>query len=81
MNEMTSRGFRLVMFAVFCLIFLASGAVQAASLPNLVPLVKELKPVVVNISTSQSPTPAADKEMPEGFRDSPFEEFFSPLSR
>ncbi|MBF0453826.1 MAG: DegQ family serine endoprotease [Magnetococcales bacterium] len=76
MNEITRRGNPFFLATVFCLLFFAAGQLQAASLPDLVPLVKKLKPVVVNISTTQTAASSEEKEMPEGLRNSPFEEFF-----
>ncbi len=56
-----------------------ASAGDAASLPDLVPLVKRLKPVVVNISTTHNP-PAAQKggkmPFPEGFGNRPLDELF-----
>ncbi|MEO5354650.1 MAG: DegQ family serine endoprotease [Magnetococcus sp. XQGC-1] len=57
--------------------FLLTGGVQAAALPDLVPLVKRLKPVVVNISTTHNPTPKkGGKIMPDGFGNRPLDELF-----
>jgi serine protease Do len=49
-----------------------------AGLPDLVPLVKELKPVVVNISTTQSQQMRPTQRMPPQtpFEDHPLEQFF-----
>ncbi|WP_227657569.1 DegQ family serine endoprotease [Candidatus Magnetaquicoccus inordinatus] len=56
-----------------------AGVVEASTLPDLVPLVKRLKPVVVNISTTHNP-PAAQKggknPFPEGFSNRPLDELF-----
>ncbi|MEO5339893.1 MAG: DegQ family serine endoprotease [Magnetococcus sp. MYC-9] len=53
------------------------GALEAASLPDLVPLVKRLKPVVVNISTSHNPVASkGGKNLPEGFNSRPLDELF-----
>jgi serine protease Do len=78
MNKMTQHIYRFgfVLFTAFCLLFLLPGVSQAASLPDLVPLIKKLKPVVVNISTTQNAPSRDGGEMPEGLRNSPFEEFF-----
>lgn len=58
-----------------------TGTVAAANLPDLVPLVKKLQPVVVNISSSQTVRPAAKQDkhfqMQPGLRgETPFDEFF-----
>ncbi|MBF0429144.1 MAG: DegQ family serine endoprotease [Magnetococcales bacterium] len=54
--------------------------IEAANLPDLVPLVKKLQPVVVNISSSQTVKPMArhEKLVPHGQQqgDSPLDEFF-----
>ncbi|MEO5347156.1 MAG: DegQ family serine endoprotease [Magnetococcus sp. YQC-9] len=55
--------------------------VEATNLPDLVPLVKKLQPVVVNISTSQAVRPAArqgkvPRRMPQGQGESPLDELF-----
>ena len=51
----------------------------AGSLPELTGLVKELKPVVVNIHTSKKMI-SGHKGMPQNpFQNSPFEEFFKPF--
>ncbi|MBF0296128.1 MAG: DegQ family serine endoprotease [Magnetococcales bacterium] len=56
------------------------GALEAATLPDLVPLVKKLQPVVVNISSSQTVTPSGGQDKLPRFGprggDSPFDEFF-----
>ncbi|MBF0583995.1 MAG: DegQ family serine endoprotease [Magnetococcales bacterium] len=50
---------------------------EAASLPDLVPLVKKLKPVVVNISTTHNPhLQKGGQGMPEGFGGRPLDELF-----
>ncbi|MBF0128283.1 MAG: DegQ family serine endoprotease [Magnetococcales bacterium] len=55
-------------------------AVEAANLPDLVPLVKKLQPVVVNISSSQTVRPMGkppEKHAQPGHRgETPFDEFF-----
>ncbi len=78
MNYKISRPapFAFVLLTVISLFLVFPGSLRAASLPDLVPLVKKLKPVVVNISTTQSVVGMNGGEMPEGFRNSPFEEFF-----
>lgn len=76
MNKVTLRGYLLFVSAIIGLVFLAPGLTSAANLPDLVPLVTKLKPVVVNISTSQNVAVEEEQELPEGFRNSPFEEFF-----
>ncbi|MEG3638956.1 DegQ family serine endoprotease [Magnetococcus sp. PR-3] len=70
----------LVIFAVSLAMF---GGVQAshakAGFPNLVPLVKKLKPVVVNISTTQSvkrQSKSPDGKKRKDFEGTPFEELF-----
>ncbi|MGN7612444.1 DegQ family serine endoprotease [Magnetococcales bacterium HHB-1] len=62
---------------LFTLLALWITPLQAHSLPNLVPLVKELKPVVVNISTQQS-TSKNQKKLEEmlPFKGSPLEDLF-----
>ncbi|MBF0381361.1 MAG: DegQ family serine endoprotease [Magnetococcales bacterium] len=73
-----SRRFAAVFVAALSLIFLTSLPSSAASLPDLVPLVKRLKPVVVNISTKQK-IPAKHgkgEDMLDGLKNSPFEKFF-----
>ncbi|MBF0446883.1 MAG: DegQ family serine endoprotease [Magnetococcales bacterium] len=66
----------LIVFALFSLSLFSPTSTQAASFPDLVPLVKKLKPVVVNISTSQNLVSDNENELPNGLRNSPFEEFF-----
>ena len=60
-------------------LFSAGAAEAAAGLPDLVGLVKKLKPVVVNISTTQNHTKGVHgggKMSPDAFKNSPFDEFF-----
>ncbi len=67
-------GLWLLIGSLFLL--LPPGA-EAASLPDLVPLVKKLKPVVVNISTSHNPhLQKGGQGMPEGFGGRPLDELF-----
>ncbi|MBF0461373.1 MAG: DegQ family serine endoprotease [Magnetococcales bacterium] len=59
------------------LILLSANWAEATALPDLVPLVKRLKPVVVNISTTHNPTNLkAGKSAPEGLGNRPLDELF-----
>ena len=60
---------------IFSAVFLGMGGVEAASLPDLVPLVKRLKPVVVNISTVHTPENKTF-DLPETFSKQPLDDFF-----
>lgn len=64
----------LVMLA--CMVSLSATVAGATSLPELVPLVKRLKPVVVNISTVHNPDNSKFNMPPDTFGSQPLEEFF-----
>ncbi|MBF0310915.1 MAG: DegQ family serine endoprotease [Magnetococcales bacterium] len=78
------RLFRGVIRLLAVLVVLAFGvgradATMVAGIPDLVPLVKQLKPVVVNISTTQAPPqrPAGNAPYPpELFKEAPLQDFF-----
>lgn len=62
--------------AVLLCVMVVSDALSV-DFPDLVPLVKALKPVVVNISTTQNAKAGRDPSLPpDAFKDSPFDEFF-----
>ncbi len=70
-----SSGFLLLIGCL--LLLLSTGAEAAVTLPDLVPLVKRLKPVVVNISTTHNPSAQkTGKIAPEGFAGRPLDELF-----
>ena len=62
--------------ALLCLLGFFANATAAVDLPDLVPLVKQLKPVVVNISTTQTLSSGKDRLSPDQFKNTPFDEFF-----
>ena len=71
------KRFSYVFVAVLFLVFILPIVSYSASFPDLVPLVKQLKPVVVNISTKQtSKKHKKSEEMLDGLKNSPFEKFF-----
>ncbi|MBF0357773.1 MAG: DegQ family serine endoprotease [Magnetococcales bacterium] len=65
-----------VFVAVFTLLILFPLGLHATTFPELVPLIKKLKPVVVNISITQTASNKKSRELLGGLRNSPFEEFF-----
>ncbi len=68
---------RTLLLFVVGLLWLFSPGAQAAALPDLVPLVKRLKPVVVNISTSQTrKSNRKGRLSPDAFKNSPLDDFF-----
>ncbi len=66
----------IALFVVGLLCLFSPGA-HAAALPDLVSLVKKLKPVVVNISTTQTRKSAHKGGLsPDAFKNSPLDDFF-----
>ncbi|MEO5363969.1 MAG: DegQ family serine endoprotease [Magnetococcus sp. DMHC-8] len=66
----------MLLWVGWVLILLTAG-VEAAALPDLIPLVKRLKPVVVNISTTHNPAAQKGGKMgPDGFGGRPLDELF-----
>ncbi|MBF0193766.1 MAG: DegQ family serine endoprotease [Magnetococcales bacterium] len=77
-RRLFNKHFSYVFVAALALIFILPSLSNAASFPDLVPLVKKLKPVVVNISAKQKVSSKHGKsdEMLDGLKNSPFEKFF-----
>ncbi|MBF0161655.1 MAG: DegQ family serine endoprotease [Magnetococcales bacterium] len=74
-----AQGFPLLsgVLLLAALLLLSIRGAAAASLPDLVPLVKKLKPVVVNISTVHNPVRSkSGKMVPEGFNNRSLDELF-----
>ena len=74
-----TKSYRSLVFSVLvgCVVFLSASMAGAAALPDLVPLVKRLKPVVVNISTTHNPTKSGlGKLPPNAFGNKPLDDFF-----
>jgi len=78
MRTLSARSFPFWML-LGLLLFLASPVLASALLPDFVPLVKELKPAVVNIGTTtriKTPRLPPSPFMQSPFGPSPFDEFF-----
>jgi serine protease Do len=78
MRTVIARHFPLLLVLSF-LLFLANPVLAKVPLPDFVPLVKELKPSVVNIGTTtriKSPRLPPSPFMQSPFGPSPFDEFF-----
>lgn len=59
-----------------CMMHLFASMAGAATLPDLVPLVKKLKPVVVNISSTHNPDETKLGLPPDSFGNRPLDDFF-----
>lgn len=78
MRTLSARSFPFWML-LGLLLFFASPLLASALLPDFVPLVKELKPAVVNIGTTtriKTPRLPSSPFMQSPFGPSPFDEFF-----
>ena len=74
MRTVATRSLSLLFVWGILLSLLASPVLAKAILPDFVPLVKELKPAVVNIGTTTKIK--AQRMPPSPFSNSPFDEFF-----
>ncbi|MBF0446082.1 MAG: DegQ family serine endoprotease [Magnetococcales bacterium] len=77
-QRLFAKRFSFIFVTAVSLIFLLPNISEATSFPDLVPLVKKLKPVVVNISTKQTVSAKHEdsEDMLDGLKNSPFEKFF-----